>query len=89
MVSAIGVGFALVLVGGCILGILFAGIKALVSGKQDTKKLVMMSAPFVIFGIAFGVTGGAVEAGVSTMLILMAFMLFLIAFTGLRGTFKF
>ena len=89
MVSAIGVGFALFLVGACVLGILVAGIKALTNGKQDTKKLVMMSVPFVVFGIAFGVTGGAVEAGVVTMLTLMAGMIVLIAFTGLRGTFKF
>lgn len=89
MVSAIGVGFALVLVGACIVGILVAGIKALMNGKQDTKKIIMMSIPFVVFGVAFGVTGEAVEAGVVTMLTLMAGMIVLIAFTGLRGTFKF
>ncbi len=89
MVSAIAVGFALFMVGIGILGMLVAGIKALSQGKQDLKKIVMMAVPFVVFGISFTVIGQPVEAGVITMLFLMAAMLVLIAFTGLRGILKF
>jgi hypothetical protein len=89
MVSAIAVGFALFLVGLGILGMLVAGIKALSHGKTDLKKIIMMAVPFVVFGISYAVIGQPVEAGVITMLFLMAAMLVLIAFTGLRGILKF
>jgi len=88
MVSAIGVGLGLLLVTVAVLAILVAGIKSLSQGKQDTKKIVMMAVPFAVFGISYAVLGGAVDAGVLTMLFLMVVMLLLIAFTGLRGTFN-
>ena len=89
MVSAIAVGFGLLLVGLAILGMIWAGIKAVTQGKQDTKKIVMMAVPFVVFGLSFVIAGEAVEAGVITMLFLMGAMLLLIAFTGIRGILKF
>lgn len=87
--NVISIGIALVLIALSIVGILVAGIKAIVQGKQDTKKIAMMSVPFVVFGIGFGVMGNAVQAGILTMIVLMGIMVILIAFTGLRGTFKF
>lgn len=71
-----------------LISVLIAGIKSLVQGKQDFKKMAIIALPFVIFGVSFVVLGDAVKAGVMTTLIMMASMAVMIAFTGLRGTFK-
>ena len=68
--------------------VVLAGIKSLMQGKQDFKKMAIIALPFAIFGIGYATLGEAVKAGVLTTLIMMAIMAIMIAFTGLRGTFK-
>lgn len=86
---AISVGLALGLVGLGLLTMLGAGIRSLILGNQDIKKIGMMAVPFVVYGISFAVTGKYADAGVLTATIMMAAMIIAIVLTGLRGTFKF
>ena len=86
---AISVGLALGLI---VLGVLTmagAGVRSLILGKQDYKKIGMMAVPFVIFGIAYAVSGEFSDAGVMTAAVMMLGMVTAILLTGLRGTFKF
>lgn len=84
---SVGIGLGLIILG--VLAIIFAGIRSLMQGKQDYRKIAMMAVPFVVFGISYAVLGEVAKAAVMTAGILMAFMIGSIAFTGLRGTFKF
>lgn len=86
---AISVGLAMGLIVLGVLTMIGAGIRSLSLGKQDYKKIGMMAIPFVVFGIAFAVTSEAAKAGVLTATLMMAAMILAIAYTGLRGTFKF
>lgn len=86
---AISVGLALGLIGLGLLTMLGAGIRSLVLGNQDYKKIGMMAIPFVLFGISYAVSGEVAKAGVLTAALMMASMIAAIVLTGLRGTFKF
>ncbi|MBO6585912.1 MAG: hypothetical protein JJ953_07415 [Gracilimonas sp.] len=86
---AISVGLALGLI---VLGVVTmagAGVRSLVMGKQDYKKIGMMAIPFVVFGIAYAISGEFSDAGVMTAALMMLGMVAAIVLTGLRGTFKF
>lgn len=86
MIATIGLGLGLALIGLGVLGMLYSGIQSLIKGKQDFKKIGTMIVPFAVFGISYGVFGDITEAGVATMIFMMAAMLLLIFLTGLRGT---
>ena len=88
MVSVIGIGIAIGLIGIGVLAMLVAGVKSLRTGKQDLKKVVSFLVPFVVFGAAWGISGDASDAGIATMLFLIAAMALLIVFTGFRSTFN-
>lgn len=88
MYSVIGLGIALALVGIVILTMLVAGAKSLKNGKQDVKKIVTFLIPFAAFGVAYGITGSFGDAGIAAMLFMLAAMILLMAFTGLRSTFN-
>lgn len=85
---AISIGFTMLLFGLGILALLFASVKSLMQGKQDLKKIAVMAIPFVLFGISFAVFGDLTKAGVLTTAIMLAAMVLMIGYTGLRGTFK-
>ena len=84
---SVGIAGFLILAG--VFGMLFAGIRSMAQGKQDFRKMIIMAIPFAVFGIAYAVLGEFAKAGVLTTLALMGIMVLGIAFTGLRGTFKF
>lgn len=88
MSSMIGLGIAggLIVIGS--IAIVISGIKSLINGNQDFRKIATFLVPFAVFGVAFGATGNATEAGVATMLFMMALMALLILFTGFRSTFN-
>ena len=86
---AISVGLALGLVVLGLLTMLGAGVRSMILGNQDYKKIGMMAIPFVLFGISYAATGEFAKAGVLTATIMMAVMIAAIVLTGLRGTFKF
>lgn len=87
--NAIVIGLVLALIAIAVVLVLVSGAKNIASGKTDFKKIGVLSVPFVIFVISFVVSGGADVAGVVTMVIMMLLMVLTIAFTGLKGTFKF
>lgn len=88
MYSVIGIGIAGALIGIVILAMIVAGVKSLMSGKQDIKKIVTFLIPFAAFGIAYAITGNASDAGIAAMLFMMGATILLMAFTGLRSTFN-
>lgn len=88
MSSVIGIGVAAALLGIVVLSIIVAGVKSLKNGKQDLRKIATFVVPLAAFGIAYGITGNLNDAGVAAMLFMMAAMILLIAFTGLRSTFN-
>lgn len=85
----ISVALAIGLMALGVLAMLISGIKGLSQGKQDIKRIGIMSVPFVVFGISFLALDDVSKAGVMTAGVLMAGMVLSIALTGLRGTFKF
>lgn len=87
--EAISVGLAIGLIALGILGIIGAGIKSVMNGKQDYKRIGMMAVPFVVFGISYAVFGEIPKAGVFTAVFMLGTMVVTIVLTGLRGTFKF
>ncbi|SMO43564.1 hypothetical protein [Gracilimonas mengyeensis] len=86
---AISVGLAFGLLALGVLTMFGAGIRSLALGKQDFKRIGMMAVPFVVFGISYGVFGEFAKSAIFTAALMMAAMILSIAFTGLRGTFKF
>ncbi len=88
MYSVIGLGIAMGLVGLGILAMVVTGIQSLMKGKQDVKKIITFLVPFVVYGAAFGITGTFSEAGIATMLFMVAAMLLLIVGTGFKSTFN-
>ncbi len=88
MTTVISIGIAFALLGIVVLAMLIAGIKSLKNGKQDVKKIVTFLIPFVVFGVAYAITGGWTDAAIVSMLFMLAAVVLLIAFTGLRSTFN-
>ena len=88
MIVSISIGLSLGLIGLGVLGMLISGVQSVIKGKQDIKKVVTMVVPFVVFGVAYGISGTLTEAAIGTMLFMMAAMVLLIILTGLRGTFN-
>lgn len=86
MIVSIALGLGLGLVGLGVIGMLVSGIRSVIKGKQDIKKIITMVVPFVVFGIAYAIVGTVVEAALGTMLFMMAAMILLIFATGLRTT---
>ena len=87
--APIAIGVSILIMVLCVIGIVVAGIKSVASGKQDTKKMAVMAIPFVIYGITFAVLGSTQDAGIATLLIMIAVMVGLILFTGIKGVFRF
>ena len=88
MVQTIAIGLALALIGIGVIGMFVGGVRNVSSGKSEFKKLGLMAVPFVVFAIAYGVTGATDRAGIATMVVMMGIMIISIVFTGMRGTFK-
>lgn len=89
MIEVVSIGLSLALTGIGILLMLFSGIRNLMHGKSDLKKIGSLAVPFAVFGISWVVTGGATEAGIATMIFMLAVLVLFILYTGLRSTFKF
>jgi hypothetical protein len=87
--APIAIGITLVIIGLCVLGILVAGVKSIANGKQDFKKMAVMTVPFIIFGVTYGALGSTQDAGIATLLAMIFLMFALILTTGVRGIFRF
>lgn len=88
MIVTVAIGLGLGLIGLGVLGMLISGIQSMIKGKQDVKKIITMLVPFAVFGIAYSMTGTVSEAGIATMVFMMAAMILLMLLTGLRSTFN-
>jgi hypothetical protein len=84
---AVSLAIGLIVLG--IIAMIGSGIKSLSQGKQDVNRIVIMAVPFIIFGISYAVLQDVSKAGVLTTMCMMVIMVVSVAFTGLRGTFKF
>ena len=90
MIVQIAVIGAVALMGLGVLSMLVSGVKSMAQGKQDMRRVVMMGVPFAVFAVSYFALGSdPTRAGVMTTLVMMGIMVVSIAFTGLRGTFKF
>lgn len=87
MYSIIGLSIAGGLLAIGIVAIVISGIRGITTGKQDFKKMGMFLVPFIVFGVAYLMTEDFTEAGIATMLFMMAFMALGILATGFRSTF--
>jgi hypothetical protein len=89
LIVQIAVIGAFVLMGLGILSMIFSGVRGITQGKQDFKRIALISTPAIIFTISYVALNDVTKAGVLTTMGMMAIMIVSIVFTGLRGTFKF
>lgn len=88
MYSIIGLWIAGGLLALGLLAILFSGIRGLINGKQDFKKIGMFLLPFIVYAVAYVLTQNITEAGVATMIFMLGMMALTILVTGARTTFN-
>lgn len=85
----ISIGFTMVLFAISIIAIVAAGVKSLIQGKIDGKRIVLVLIPVLVFGLSLAFFNGDFpKAGVFTAILLFVVMILTIGITGLRGTFK-
>ena len=89
MVNTIAVGLALGLVVIGVIGIFISGIRNVVNGNSDFKRVGIMAVPVIIFAATYLLIGTFVQAGVATMLFMIGLMVLSIVVTGTRGTLNF
>lgn len=83
---AIGLGMGVIVISAA-LALIF-GVRNITRGKSDLKRTFAMGVPFVIFGIAYAVTGTIDRAGMITLLVLMSLMILGIVISSARRTFN-
>ena len=89
MIDNLAIGLVFGLIGIGVIGILVSGVRNVINGKSDIKRVAVMGVPVAIFVISYFTLGSANQAGVATMMIMMGVMILGILVTGTRGTFKF
>lgn len=88
MIAVIGLWIGIGLLAIAILAIIISGIRGLVSGNVDLKKLGIMLLPAVIWFVLLLITGSWMTSGLTTVLIMIALMILAIVATGVRGVFS-
>ena len=89
MVDTLAVGLVMALIAIGIVGIIISGIRNIMNGKSEFKRIAVMLVPVLIFAATYGLSGSFEQAGVATMVVMVALMMISILLTGTRGTFKF
>ncbi|MCG2588291.1 MAG: hypothetical protein GVY07_14490 [Bacteroidetes bacterium] len=84
---AIGLAMGLIVIG--VIAIFISGIKNIINGNSDFKRIAVMVVPVIIFAASFAIMGTFVQAGVATMIFMISLMLLSILVTGTRGTLNF
>lgn len=84
---AIGLGFLLIAIG--LVGIAIGGMRNVINGKSDLKRVLALLVPVAVLGISYATFGTWGEAGMATFVVMMGLMVAGILITGTRGTFKF
>jgi len=88
MVAIVGLWIGIGLLALAILAIIVSGVRGLINGNVDAKKIGSMILPIVIWVIILLITGNWVTAGIGTLLIMIALMIIAIVATGVRGVFN-
>lgn len=88
MINNLAIGLVLGLIGIGIIGILVSGVRNVINGNSDFKRVAIMGVPVAVFAISYAMLGTASQAGVATMLFMIGVMVVGIVITGTRGTFK-
>lgn len=89
MINSVAIGIALALIGIGVVGIIVSGIRNVINGKSEIKKVTVMLVPVLIFAGSYVAMGTFEQAGVLTMVVMILLMVVGILVTGTRGTFKF
>lgn len=89
MINSLAIGLALGLIGIGVIGILVSGVRNVINGKSEIKKVSIFLVPILVFVVSYFTMGTFNEAGVATMMFMMLVMILGIVVTGTRGTFKF
>lgn len=89
MINNVAIGLALGLIVIGVIAIFVSGIKNVINGKSDFKRIAVMIVPVIVFVACFAMFGTFVQAGVATMIFMISIMLLSILVTGTRGTFNF
>jgi len=83
---AIGLGLGLIVIGALLA--LAAGVRNVSQGRASLKKVSVMLVPFVVFGIAYSITGGFDTAAMLTLVIMMSLMILSIVVSSTKRTFN-
>ncbi len=89
MVDTLAVGLAMALIAIGVVGIVISGIRNIINGKSEFKRIAVMIVPVIIFAATYAMSGSFDQAGVATMVVMIGLMVVSIFVTGTRGTFKF
>ncbi len=89
MVDTLAVGLVMALIAIGVVGIVISGIRNIMNGKSEFKRIAVMVVPVIIFAATYGLSGSFDQAGVATMVVMIGLMVVSIFVTGTRGTFKF
>lgn len=89
MIDNIAIGLALGLIAIGVVGIVVSGIRNVINGKSDFKRVAIMLVPVAVFVISYFAFGTIDQAGVATMSFMVVLMMISIVVTGTRGTIKF
>lgn len=89
MIENLAVGLALGLMGIGVLGMAVSGVRAIIDGRAQFKKVAIMALPVIVFFGSYFAMGSFDEAGMATLILMVILMAVSILFTGTRGTFKF
>ena len=89
MVTNIVIALGLGLIGLGVLLALIAGVRNVMDGRSDLKRVGMMGVPVVVFVIFYFSLGNLNQAGVATLLVMMGLMILGIVISSTRRTFNF
>lgn len=89
MVDSLAIGLTLGLIVVGVIFILISGVRNIVNGKSDFKRVSVMLVPVLVFVVSYAVLGTFDQAGVATVFFMVIVMMISIFVTGTRGTIKF
>lgn len=88
MVTNIAIGLGLLLIGLGVIFALIAGVRNVVDGRSDLKRVGMMGVPVAVFVISYLSFGSFDQAGIATLLVMGGLMVLGILISSTRRTFN-
>ena len=88
-IEQIAIIVVIALVGLSLLSILMFGVRSIMNGKVEPSKMLFIGFPFVLFGVlGLAVVPTWAEAGIYTMVVLIAAAIGAMLYTSFRGVFR-